>query len=152
VEFPDLTGQPPWVVIIVTALVVFGGLGVAALSRRAGQGDKDPQLPPSDRGEPEALPSGTTNPAIQVLERALQELAEVARREAAESVEARKDAEVLRTRLEECAQAARAADRALHAAESARQDAIRELAECRAYANVLAEQVRSMGSQNGATG
>lgn len=152
-EFPDLTGQPPWVVIIVVAMVVAGGVGIAALSRRAGAEEEEPeQLAPADEADQQALPSGTTDPAIQVLERALQELAEVARREAAESAEARKDVEVLRTRLDQCAQDVHAARQDVHTADANRREAERQLTECRSHANLLAEQVRALKSQNGATG
>lgn len=94
---PDITGQPAWVVIVVMVLVVAATLGVAFLAYLGARRKSATQ------GETEqaTLPSGGENPTVLVMQAALDHLARVADREAAESEEARKEAAALRTRLEE---------------------------------------------------
>jgi hypothetical protein len=91
---PDITGQPAWVVIVIMFLTVSATLGVAFLTTRRKSVNQE-------EGEQATLPSGETSPTVLVMHAALDHLARVADREAAESEEARKEAAALRTRLEE---------------------------------------------------
>lgn len=98
-QLPDLTGQPPWVVVVVFSLFVLGVLGLGWLRWKSGQ-------PPED--QPAALESADTvtpldpsgNP-YAVAQRALDHLAEVARRADAESAEERSYRRSLADRVEE---------------------------------------------------
>jgi hypothetical protein len=110
VNFPDLTGQPPWVVVTVMMLFTIGVLGLAYLRRgRPGpdsealdQADSDNVL--TNAGNPPAL-AGAHAPN-EVVGRALDYLAEAAKREAAEAeaerVERRRVETDLRRMLNEC--------------------------------------------------
>lgn len=97
-QLPDLTGQPPWVVVVVFTLFILGVLGLAWL-RRTGRAPED---------EPGALEAADTvtpldpsgNP-YAVAQRALDHLAEVARRADAESAEERSYRRSLADRVEE---------------------------------------------------
>lgn len=91
---PDITGQPAWVVIVIMFLTVSGALGVAFLTTRRKSANQE-------AAEQATLPSGETSPTVLVMHAALDHLARVADREAAESEEARKEAAALRTQLQE---------------------------------------------------
>ncbi|MGL4808933.1 MAG: hypothetical protein ACRC4O_09345 [Giesbergeria sp.] len=109
-NLPNLEGQPPWVVVIVMALFTFGVLGLAYLRRgrqdpdseALNQVDSDNVL--ANAGNPPAL-AGAHAPT-EVVGRALDYLAEAAKREAAEAEEERRqrrEAEAqLRQALDEC--------------------------------------------------
>jgi hypothetical protein len=96
---PDLAGQPPWVVITVVVLTVLGTLGVAWLRR----GNPDPDSDAIDQGNSANVPlESGAHDAVLVVGKALDHLAEVARREALESDSERAEARLLRQRLDEC--------------------------------------------------
>jgi hypothetical protein len=89
VNLPDLTGQPPWVVITVMALFTFGSLGLAYLRR----GRQDPDSEALEQTDSDNVLANAGNPPAltgahapyEVVGRALDHLAEAAKREAAEA-------------------------------------------------------------------
>ena len=96
---PDLAGQPPWVVVTVMVLFVLGSLGVAWLRR----GNPDPDSDGIEQGGSANVPvEAGAHDAVLVVGKALDHLAEVARREALESDSERAEARLLRQRLDEC--------------------------------------------------
>jgi hypothetical protein len=98
VQLPDLTGQPPWVVVVVFGLFVLGVLGLAWL-RRTGRTPEDD--PPAIEGADTVTPLDASGNPYAVAQRALDHLAEVARRADAESAEERSYRRSLADRVEE---------------------------------------------------
>lgn len=109
-NLPDLTGQPPWVVVTVMALFTFGVLGLAYLRR----GRQDPDSEALDQADSDNVLANAGNPPAlagahapyEVVGRALDHLAEAAKREAAEAEAERQQRreleERLRRELEDC--------------------------------------------------
>lgn len=137
-DLPDLTGQPPWVVVTVFALFVLGFVG-AAYVRRLGPntGEDPPELGESDTVQPDApggvpaLPPGTRDP-YAVMQQALDHLAEVARRADQEAEDER------RTRRREVA----ALNRKLEQMQQRLDEQADELAECRGELGRLSSRPR----------
>jgi hypothetical protein len=110
VNLPDLTGQPPWVVVTVMTLFTFGVLGLAYLRR----GRQDPDSDAADQSDSDNVLANAGNPPAlagahapyEVVGRALDHLAEAAKREAAEAeaerAERRRVETDLRRKLDEC--------------------------------------------------
>jgi hypothetical protein len=141
-NLPDLTGQPPWVVVTVMALFVLGFVGVAWVRRGGPNTDEDPpELGQSDtvslearEGVP-ALPAGTHDP-YAVMQQAMDHLAEVARRADQEAEDER------RTRRRDVA----ALNRKLEQMQQRLDEQAEDLAECRGEVTRLtARQPRSIG-------
>ena len=107
---PDLSGQPPWVVVTVVALFILGSLGLAYLRR----GRQDPDSEALDQADSDNVLANAGNPPAlagahapyEVVGRALDHLAEAATRDAAEAEAERKQRreieERLRAELDEC--------------------------------------------------
>lgn len=130
---PDATTQPIWVVIVLAVIGLIGTLGVALLSSRAGKSTTQ------EDGGQATLPEGAgADPTAAVLQSALEHLARVADREAAESEEARKETAVLRERLEAVASQLQVAHQRAERAEA-------DLAACRAHADILSRQAFRRG-------
>lgn len=103
-DIPNLEGQPGWVVVIVFALVVIGTLGTLWLKARVPHGEKPsvPELPDPPPALPLPRDTGENVTALQLVNFALNHLAETARREAQQGEEAEHKVEELRRQLEEC--------------------------------------------------
>jgi hypothetical protein len=99
-ELPNLEGQPGWVVVLVVALIVVGGLGAAYVRRKGGQ---DPETPPEIEAGPDtvALPGGNTQ-GLDLVREAMNHLAASAVREAESAEEAEREARELQRQLNEC--------------------------------------------------
>lgn len=95
---PDLAGQPPWVVVVVVTLIVAGTLGLAWLRRTGRVPEEDP---PAVGGADTVTPLDASGNPYAVAQRALDHLAEVARRADAESAEERSYRRSLTDRVEE---------------------------------------------------
>ena len=105
-ELPNLEGQPGWVIIVVVALVVFGGLGVAWLRREARDDDEDddgPQDSPRLDGPPAtvSLPAGAN--ALDLVKDSLGVLATQAAAHKADADRAEEEARGLAKELAACA-------------------------------------------------
>lgn len=99
-ELPNLEGQPAWVIIVVVALVVGGGLGIGYLRWKAGQDPEEPaEIAPV--ADTVALPTGSA--ALDGMREAMNHLAAAASREAKNADESDEEARVLRQELAECA-------------------------------------------------
>jgi len=98
VELPNLEGQPGWVVVLVFALFVAGGLGGLYLRRKT----RDPEEPPAvdTKSATVGLPPGASS--NDVARDALTFLAASAQREAQNAEEAEEEAKVLRSQLATC--------------------------------------------------
>ncbi len=138
---PDLTGQPSWVYVVVSALVIAGTLGLAWIKR--GSRTADPEDPAAGRPvDAQAVPSITAGglDATQVIQVSLEHLARVAEREALESREARAETAALRRELVECGTELTAATRRAELAEL-------ELSRCQEHARVLGRQAFEKGAE-----
>lgn len=124
---PDVTGQPAWVIVVLAVLAVVSTLGVAWFanrSRKSATAEEQPQA---------TLPGGGQDTTAVVIQSALDHLARVAEREAAESTEARREMADLRRSLETA--------RADYAAILRRaEEAEASLALCRQHASLLADK------------
>jgi hypothetical protein len=130
---PDVTGQPTWVVIVLAALTLIGTVSVATITART-------RKSATQDGEAQATLSegGKVDTSVVVLQAALDHLARVAEREAAESDEARKETATLRGQLERTMGQLHEAHRRADQAEAA-------LATCRAHAELLSQQAMRRG-------
>lgn len=108
-QLPDLTGQPPWVVVVVTLLFVAGWVGTRWVARgrdRIAEAEEDAEEPRPL--PPEGVASALTAPehhATTVIMRALdllREEAEESRDGREEAARWRKRAERLQQLLEDC--------------------------------------------------
>jgi uncharacterized protein (DUF3084 family) len=127
VPVPDITGQPPWVVIILAALGLAGTIGVAWLaSRNRKSATRD------DDGQATMAPS---QDLLGMLQKAMDHLAATAERESAESDQAREEAASMRRELEQTKMELASA---LHRAQSAEA----QLTACREHATALIQQVQ----------
>jgi hypothetical protein len=120
-------------VIVLAALTLAGTVAVAlitARARKSGTQDGDEQATLSEGGRPDT--------SVVIAQAALDHLARVAEREAAESDEARKETATLRSKLE----------RTLGQLYEAQQRAVRaesDLVACRAHAELLSRQAMRRG-------
>lgn len=101
-QLPDLTGQPPWVVVVVTLLMVAGWVGVRWITRErdpAGEleAEQSETRPLPLEGVPSAQVAPADSHATAVIMRAL----ELLHHEAEESRDGREDAERWREQAEE---------------------------------------------------
>lgn len=130
---PD-AAQPVWLVVVLAVLGLVGTLGVAYLASRAAKST------PPEVGEQGTLSTGgRADPTAAVLQSALDHLARVADRDAAESEDARRETAVLRQRLEAVASE-------LQEVRARAQRAEADLAACRAHADLLSRQAFRRGS------
>lgn len=140
---PDLSGQPAWVVVVVTLLLVAGTVGVKWIGRNAregdeeGEGDQEGDRPLSATPNQTAI-TGSDAHTTHVLTKALDLLAN----EAVESQGARAEADRLRTELLACS-----AERDRVAANLARTQA--ELEQCNLACRRLAMRALEQGGDSG---
>jgi predicted Zn-dependent protease len=119
-SLPDLSGQPPWVIVVVAGLTVAGSIAGAILQggerrarkKRKREIDNDAK---ATAALPQGVPSSSVGPT-DVLHASVTAIIEQARRESAEAVEARAETRALRARYEqamvELEEARRVANRA----------------------------------------
>lgn len=129
-ELPNLEGQPGWVVVLVMALVVFGGLGTAYLAKRR---PKEVTTQPADEDKQATLSTrnGGDASTMAVVQAAIDHLAETARAATAGEDKAEREAEQLRIELQRKADELNECQRNLA-------DCKRELADCERDARQLA--------------
>ena len=90
-DFSYLEGQPPWVVVVVVALVLTGTIGWGVLRHRLKLADAAEEIEPAS--EPPALPR--SDGAVDALRAAMDHLVEQARENAGEANEALRENRVL---------------------------------------------------------
>ena len=98
-EMPDLDGQPGWVVVVVFALFVLGGLGTLYLRRKMTRGHEPREV------EAQSDTVAAITPAVGPIDAtmfALNHMAESAKREADDADRAEKEARDLRNQLADC--------------------------------------------------
>lgn len=154
-QIPDLSGQPPWVVITVMALFFAGSIGLAWVRRRTPGGDdqalEDGQVanarPPSVEGVPShATPNGHVDSTALVIKQALDHLAQTAEREANESQEARAESARYRAEVERLRQELIQCDRDRERAVVALESAQLRLARCNDRCKKLAQEALERGA------
>lgn len=105
-ELPNLEGQPGWVIVVVVALFVGGSLMGLWLRRQKNLHGAEPErsLPAGDGTATVAVPGGGRGDDVlqHTVREAMKHLADVARREAEESEQARREADKLRDQLGVC--------------------------------------------------
>lgn len=119
-SLPDLSGQPPWVIIVVVGFGALGTIGTALLQRSEKRAAKKRKR--NDKGDvpaieqPRSVPSAP-NGQVDVLNVSVAAIIEHARRESDEANEARKETRALRAKYDaaraELEEARRVATRAL---------------------------------------
>lgn len=130
---PDVTGQPTWVVVVLAALTLIGTVSVAWITARARKSATQ------DGGEQATLSEGgQADTSVVIAQAALEHLARIADREAAESDEARKETATLRATLERTLGQLFEAQRRAERAEA-------DLIACRAHAELLSRQAMRRG-------
>lgn len=134
---PDVTGQPPWVVIVLASLTLISTVAVAIISSRSRKSATQ-----DDEGQATLTESGGgQDPSVMVLTAALDHLARVAEREAAESDEARRETATLRAQLEQTMGQ-------LHEARRRADQAEASLEACREHARLLSQQALRRGTDD----
>lgn len=132
---PDLSGQPPWVVIVVVSLMAISSIGGAVLGgegrrRKRRRNRKNDELPEAKQHSVPSLPGGEAH----VLNLSVQALVDTARLERQEAEEARRETRAIRMRYD---QAMRELDEARRVA----QRALADLAHCESNADHLRAQL-----------
>ena len=139
---PDLSGQPPWVIVVVVGLTALGTLGGAILQRgekrrkrkrRQADNDDDPAI--EHRHRVPSLPSGQAD----VLGVSVNAIIEHARRESEEAAEARAENRALQARYEQ-------AVRELEETRRTAQRALADLGHCQTQVRHLREQMNGGGT------
>lgn len=130
---PDVTGQPAWVVIVLALLTLTGTVAVAYITARSRKSATQTEADQATLSE-----GGKVDTSVVVLQAALDHLARVAEREAAESDEARRETATLRAKLENTLGQLQEAH---HRADQAEQ----ALIACRAHAELLSQQAMRRG-------
>lgn len=126
---PDISGQPPWVVIVLAVLGLSGTVLVAWLAARN-------RKTTTQDGEGQATLGGSTpDPMLGMLQKAMDHLAATAERESAESEQAREETAAMHRQLG-LAQADLAS--ALRRAEHAEA----QLTACREHSQLLIQQLQ----------
>jgi Flp pilus assembly protein TadB len=141
-KLPDLTGQPPWVIVVVVGLTALGTLGGAILQRgekrrkrrRRAENDDDPAI--DHRHRVPSLPSGQAD----VLGVSVNAIIEHARRESEEAAEARAETRALQARYEQ-------AIRELEEARRTAQRALADLGHCQAHVERLRSEMNGGGTK-----
>jgi site-specific recombinase len=124
-------------VIVLASLTLISTVAVAIISSRSRKSATQ-----DDEGQATLTESGTAqDPSVMVLTAALDHLARVAEREAAESDEARRETATLRAQLEQMMGQLHEARRRAEQAESA-------LAVCREHARLLSQQALQRGADD----
>ena len=123
----DITGQPPWVVIILACLGLAGTVVVAWLAARNRKTTTQ-----DDAGQATLAPG--QDPMLGMLQKAMDHLAAVAERADAESDQAREERDRMRIDLERTRHDLAAALRRAESAEAS-------LTACREHASILIQQV-----------
>lgn len=133
---PDVTGQPAWVAVVLGVLGLMAVLGtawLAAWARKSGtqEGAEQATLPASKGPDP----------TVSALQAAMDHLARVAERDAAESEEARKETESMRRKLDK-------ALGQLHETRTTAEQIRRELDKCRAQTRFISRRALEDGGED----
>jgi hypothetical protein len=123
VELPNLEGQPGWVVVVVFALFVFGGLGMLWLKRKGGEDDEPADTPQIEgRTDTVIAPAGAT--PLDLVRDTMGVLATQAARHKEDADRAEQEAKELARQLAEC-------ERAQAVLQERHDQLARQLRECR---------------------
>ena len=99
-DLPFLEGQPPWVVVVVVLLVVFGGLGALWLKHKAGDDDREDTPQVEAKEATVALPPGLG--PLDLVRDSMGVLATQAAQHKADADRAEEEARELAFKLAEC--------------------------------------------------
>ena len=99
-EFPNLEGQPGWVVVVVVFLFVVGTLGATYLRRRSGDPGDEAQI--DGQADTVSLPTGGETTSFDPVRGAMELVAAQAAKNAQDADRAEGEAKELSRQLAEC--------------------------------------------------
>ena len=154
---PDLSGQPPWVVIVVMVLAISGTLGLALIRRgrlggddEQGEEELDGARPPAVEGVPSSSVAVQSDMhTTMVIKQALDHLARVADREAQESEQARADTDRERREVRRLQDELLRCDRDRERLTAEAFETRAQLERCNAECRMLARRALGQGGDDG---